>query len=123
MSGFSQSFDEDPLSYSIEEHDEGGRRVVRLSGEMDLRASTDLRETLLKGLTEGSGSIVLDLAELSFIDSTIISVLIMARKRADAAEGRVELQNVPARIQRILAITGIDTLFPVAESAPAPDAQ
>jgi anti-sigma B factor antagonist len=102
----------DPLMYEIH-HEQGSvPPCLRLSGEMDLRAASDLREHLLRALAEGHGNLVLDLAELSFIDSTIISVLIMARKRAVTLNGEVRLRNVPGRIQRILTITGIDSLFP-----------
>ena len=109
---FTPPYEDDPVSFEITAETDGPMPVLLLAGEMDLRAATDLREALLKTLTEGNGSVLLDLGDLSFIDSTIISVLIMARKRADQSNGEVRLRNVPGRIQRILAITGIDSLFP-----------
>ncbi|HLI43190.1 MAG TPA: STAS domain-containing protein [Acidimicrobiales bacterium] len=111
-------FGGEPLMFEIH-HEQGSvPPCLRLSGEMDLRAATDLREELLKALAEGHGNVVLDLAELSFIDSTIISVLIMARKRAGTLDGEVRLRNVPGRIQRILTITGIDSLFSTDDAVP-----
>ncbi len=113
MTSFTPAYEDEPVMFEIVRDPDALPPLLRLSGEMDLRAAPELREALLKALADGQGSVLLDLAELSFIDSTIISVLIMARKRADTSDGEVRLRAVPGRIQRILAITGIDSLFPV----------
>jgi anti-sigma B factor antagonist len=111
------AYEDEPVTFDIERDPDTKPPLLRLSGEMDLRAATDLREALLKALADGEGTVLLDLENLSFIDSTIISVLIMARKRADTSNGEVRLRNVPGRIQRILVITGIDSLFPVDDAS------
>lgn len=110
---FPPSYEDDPVSFEIVAEDEGKPPLLRLVGEMDLRAAADLREALLRALSDGGGSVRLDLAGLTFIDSTIISVLIMARKRAETEGGDVILRSVPHRVARILSITGIDSLFPI----------
>lgn len=112
MTDFTPHYEDDSLAFEITREPETTPPLVSLIGEMDLRAAADLREALLKALADGDGTVVLDMSELTFIDSTIISVLIMARKRADASGGEVRMRAVPARVQRILAITGIDSLFP-----------
>ena len=119
MTTFTSPHEDDPIIFEMVLENDYGPPLVRLKGEMDLRAAPDLREVLLKALTEGPGSVVLDLSDLSFIDSTIISVLIMARKRASALHGEVRLRNVPNRIHRVLAITGIDSLFPTDDTPEA----
>ncbi|HET9091578.1 MAG TPA: STAS domain-containing protein [Acidimicrobiales bacterium] len=115
MTTFTPAYEDDPVTFEIARSDEGSLPVLSLGGEMDLRAATELREALLKALADGGGTVLLDLKGLSFIDSTIISVLIMARKRADTSAGEVRVRNVPSRIERILSITGIDSLFPVVD--------
>lgn len=104
--------EEASAGFSIRRQPGGEVPLVTLSGELDLRAATELREALLQAVAESDGTILLDMAELTFIDSTIISVLIMTKKRAEANGGIVRLRNVPDRVQRIFAITGIDELFP-----------
>jgi anti-sigma B factor antagonist len=121
MTNYSPVYDDDPIAFEIIREPDVSPPCLRLNGEMDLRAATDLREALLNALTEGSGTILLDLEKLTFIDSTIISVLIMARKRADSANGEVRLRNLPSRIQRILSITGIESLFPIEPGSGAGD--
>lgn len=115
MTDFTPSYEDDPVSYTIEYEPTADPPTLRLGGEMDLRAASDLREALVTALADGNGSVLLDMARLSFIDSTIISVLVMARKRADLNHGVVHLRSVPERIERILALTGIESLFAVAK--------
>ncbi|MGH9298571.1 MAG: STAS domain-containing protein [Acidimicrobiales bacterium] len=100
-----------PPGFSIEREEGTAIPTLRLIGEMDLRAATELREALVVALADGEGSVALELGELTFLDSTIISVLIMAKKRAETTSGEVRLLKLPRRIQRILAITGIESLF------------
>lgn len=112
MSGFPPHYEDDAVAFGIVRKEGATPPLLALSGEMDLRAAAELREALLKALADGEGRVVLDMSELTFIDSTTISVLIMARKRADAAGGEVTVRGVPDRVQRIFTITGIDSLFP-----------
>jgi anti-sigma B factor antagonist len=109
---------DEPKGYSIEREPEDGTARLKLSGEMDLRAAGDLRDALLHALGEGDGSVSLDMGGLTFLDSTIISVLIMARKRASTAGGEVRLCAVPRRVERILTITGIESLFTIVGASP-----
>ncbi len=107
--------EEEPAGFTISLRTRGLVPEVLLRGELDLRAAAELRETLLEVLSQPGGSVLLDMTELVFLDSTIISVLIMAKKRAETAGGLIRLRNVPARVQRIFAITGIEELFSVEE--------
>ena len=121
MTGLLPPYEDEPPGYAIEYAADADPPRIRLAGEMDLRAASDLREALLTALSDGGGSVLLDMAGLSFIDSTIISVLVMARKRADLNHGVVYLTSVPERIGRILALTGIDSLFALADEAEGAD--
>lgn len=95
-----------PLSVTREEaHDE---IRLRVSGELDLRTS----DILLEALTSPADRrIALDLSELSFIDSTGLSVLIAARKQGAI----IVLRNPPPQMQKLLSITGLQGEFPVVD--------
>ncbi len=107
---------EEPVGYSIRRRDGADPPELALEGELDLRAASELREALLEALSESGGHVALDMTALSFLDSTIISVLIMAKKRAEAAGGEVRLRNVSDRVKRTFSITGITELFSIEES-------
>jgi anti-anti-sigma factor len=80
-------------------------RGLRLIGELDMATVPELR-TALALLPEGS--LTLDLAELSFIDSTGLHAIV---KYADGLNGSgpLVLENAPARIRRVFEITHLDS--------------
>jgi anti-sigma B factor antagonist len=59
--------------------------------------------------------VVIDLAEVTFIDSTALGVLIGLRNSAQEINKQVILANVPRRVRRILALTGLDVVFGVGD--------
>jgi anti-anti-sigma factor len=81
---------------------EGGVPGFRLVGELDLASAPTLTDAL--GELETNGSIVLDLQELTFIDSSGIHAIFT---QALAREGQLVLANPSAEIVRTLEIMGI----------------
>jgi anti-anti-sigma factor len=81
---------------------EDGVAGFRLVGELDLSTAPTLTEAL--GELEADGSIVLDLQELTFIDSSGIHAIFT---QAVAREGQLVLTNPSAEIVRTLEIMGI----------------
>jgi anti-sigma B factor antagonist len=98
-----------------------GRAVISLEGELDLATAPQLRERLVALAERDDTDIVLDLTDLNFVDSTGLSVLVMALNRSRAAGRSITLRNPSASVMRILEITGLDSVFRV-ESASVPTA-
>jgi anti-sigma B factor antagonist len=97
-----------------------GGVVVELSGELDLATAPRLRDRLAL-LSDGEDQITLDLTRLDFIDSTGLSVLVMAYTRAQSSGGAVVMRNPSSAVLRIFEITGLTTLFTiVADGDPVP---
>ena len=88
--------------------------VVRLIGEVDLATAPGLRDTLAE-VPAGSAIVVVDLSEVTFLDSSGLSVLVSAWKRLSEAEGDGSLRLVVNRpaIQRVLDVTGLAHVFGV----------
>ena len=115
MSGGSDSVREDPVS-GIERN--GDAVVVQLAGELDLFNALDVREALL-GCTEQSPErLVVDLAEVKFIDSTALGVLIEARTRTENRKSFM-LAAPGLETRRALEISGLDKHFSVHETVDA----
>jgi anti-anti-sigma factor len=84
---------------------------VELSGEFDLAAEAPLIEAVDGLARAGTGSVVLDLGEVSFIDSSGVRALLkLHRDHGD----RVRLGTMSPAAQRVLRIAGLYTLFDVA---------
>lgn len=80
---------------------------VMLSGELDLAAVPAVRRRLLDGLERASGSLLVDLSEVTFMDSVGLGALLMAARRCHERGMHVVLTAVPRRIYRLLEITGL----------------
>jgi anti-anti-sigma factor len=112
VSGGTDSVREDPVS-GIERN--GDAVVVHLAGELDLYNAHEVREALL-GCTEQSPErLVVDLAEVKFIDSTALGVLIEARTRTENRKSFM-LAAPGLETRRALEISGLDKHFSVHES-------
>lgn len=93
----------------------GGAVVVRLAGELDLHNADRVREAVLDGVGRGPERLVVDLQEVTFIDSTTLGILV---------EGRSKLQNRRAfllaapvlDVVRALEVSGLDRHFSVHET-------
>jgi anti-anti-sigma factor len=89
----------------------GQTATLRLNGELDVATAPGLRDSVVQLISEGRTELLFDCANLEFIDSTGLGVLIGARARCLAANGSVSLTGVKPALQRLLAVTGIESLF------------
>ena len=90
----------------------GAVHTLRLSGDLDL-ATTNRVEAELKRVEAGDArTIVIDLSDLTFINSTGVHLLVDAslRSRADAT-GLTLLRGSPT-VQRVLQICGVEPALP-----------
>lgn len=93
----------------------GSAVVVRLAGELDLYNAHVVRAALLESAEDAPERLVIDLTDVSFIDSTALGVLIEARTRL--ANRRAFLLASPGlETKRALEVSGLDRHFTVHDS-------
>lgn len=95
------------------------RVTLRLSGEIDMQTAPLFREAALCATRQFSTALHLDMAEVAFMDSTGVGVLVEARRRIDLEGGRLTVVNPSRQVLRVLEVTGIDRLFEI-ERTPRP---
>jgi anti-sigma B factor antagonist len=94
-----------------------GAVIVSLAGELDLYNAEQVRSALLDACTGGPEVLVVDLGEVTFIDSTALGVLIEARSRlADRKGFRLAAPGLETR--RALEVSGLDKHFLVHDTVP-----
>lgn len=99
-------------SLSLDTRHEGARTVVSLNGDLDLATVPGLCDTALSELgNPDCHLLVLDLAQLTFIDSTGLGCFIDLRNQARSAGKSVELASVPATARRTFHIAGLAEVF------------
>ncbi|MDB1086118.1 STAS domain-containing protein [Streptomyces sp. ACA25] len=96
--------------------------VLEITGDLDHRNAAHLRRSV-ESLALGQGQLlVLDLARLTFCDSSGITAFLFARNRAKAARADIALAAVPPNTARVFGIIGLDQIFvryPDADAATA----
>jgi anti-sigma B factor antagonist len=92
---------------------DGNAFVVSLTGEVDLHTAPELERALDGVMALGCTSAVVDLADVSFIDSTTLSVLLRTHTRLRELGGRLVVVASDRRILRTLELTGLDRLLPI----------
>jgi anti-sigma B factor antagonist len=87
------------------------RASIELHGEFDVANADDLRTELNRHLDDGRRVIRVDAGGVEFMDSTAVGELITANERCVAEHGSLILTNVPARVRRLLTVTGLDRVL------------
>jgi anti-sigma B factor antagonist len=96
------------------ERNDSGLAVLTISGEHDLSTAPNLRRRLNNLLDEGTTTVI-DLSPATFIDSSILGVILDGRRRA-AASGigfAVVHTNGADAVDRVLEVTGLRAELPV----------
>jgi anti-sigma B factor antagonist len=93
-----------------------GTYVVELAGEFDHYSGPQFERTVLEAIGRGALDIVVDLSEVTFVDSTTIGILMRTRKRLTALQGRLLLVCRDKNILRLLNMTTLNRLFEVHQS-------
>ncbi|MDI9590773.1 MAG: STAS domain-containing protein [Acidobacteriota bacterium] len=85
-----------------------GARVVSATGEVDVSCASDLREAIDTALATGDvRRLDVNLAEVPYIDSTGIGVLVGSAQRASEAGVRFGVLNPQRNVRRVLDMLGI----------------
>jgi len=97
-----------------------GVAVVTLDGRIVLgEESTSLREKLKSMLAEGKKKIVLNMANIKYIDSSGLGTLVAAHVSAKAQGASVRLCNLGEKFHEVLQLTKLLTVFDVYDTEAA----
>jgi anti-anti-sigma factor len=90
---------------------EAGRQVVAVAGELDAHSAEVLQGPLME-LTHAPGArVVVDVSDVSFLDSSGLRVLILAHKEVTGQGGEFCLRGASGAVDRILAAAGLSDYF------------
>jgi len=92
---------------------EGSTGTLLLSGELDASSAPQVDEAVDQLIAGGAGELLIDLGEVTFIDSSGLRSLIRARKNLGNSDV-VRLRNPQVGTVRLLEITGLTDQFPIA---------
>lgn len=105
--------------FHIEQRASATSPVIAVSGEIDVATAPQLRECLHRVIAQGEATVVLDLLDVTFLDSTALGVLVGALKRCRELGGELNIVVADPRIVKIFEITGLTNVFTIADSLQA----
>lgn len=98
--------------------------VVAVSGEIDIASAPRLKRQLIELAHGAPTAIVIDMSDVSFMDSTGLVVLSLSRKQLEHNGGKLILAGLQPQILRLLQLAGLDDVFSIVSTRPQalPDA-
>jgi anti-sigma B factor antagonist len=85
--------------------------IIRLKGRLDLVSGADVRQRLAETIDGGRRHIVIDLAEVPFIDSSGLAALISGLKSARLAGGDLRIAQAASQARVVLELTRLDRVL------------
>ncbi|MGV4987744.1 STAS domain-containing protein [Streptomyces sp. NPDC001709] len=107
------------VAFNVTGVEQGEWAVLRVSGELDLMTSPVLRQRVHDVVAEGHHSLVVDLSDVFFCDSSGVGVLVAARRLIRSCQGRLRLilpdrgADDGSHVNRVLGALGVRRLFDV----------
>ena len=106
------------MAFSVSAGGSGSERVLQVSGELDIASAGELRSAGEAALNDSACTALrLDLAEVSFMDSTGLGVLIGLRNSAEAGRKDLVIANPSPTVSRLLDLSGLLGVFRVEPTA------
>ena len=105
----------------VETVEEGGLVRLLLRGELDLSTVSKVEEELRRAEASEPPLLVLDLTELTFLDSTGLRLIVTADRRARDQGRRLAVVKGPDAVQRVFTITRLDERLEMVEPGADPN--
>ncbi len=90
----------------IEKTQEGDIVVLKVSGQLTSSTSPEL-ETAINAVLETESNLVLDFAELSFLASSGLRVILSTQKKINVKDGALVIRNVNKIVMEVFEMTGL----------------
>jgi anti-anti-sigma factor len=96
----------------IRAYPDGSAITVALAGEFDLVAADPVREALTFAISEARQRLIVDLSEVTFIDSSGLHVLLAVHRLCRDAESTLTIRPGPPNVQRVFELTDLARRLP-----------
>ena len=90
-----------------------GFTVVAIAGEIDLNSSPQMRKAFGELIDKGTTKVIVDLKQVSYIDSSGLATLIEVMQKIKKNRGAMSLVNMSDKIRNLFEITKLDKLFSI----------
>jgi anti-sigma B factor antagonist len=99
------------IPFDLVRMDVDGHPVLVVYGEVDALTSPRVHEALSALIAAGHLRVLVDLANVSFIDSSGLTALVVAHRHLDEINGELQIVAVPEPVAHLFSVTGLDERF------------
>jgi len=103
----------------IEPSQQDGAAVLSVAGDVDAANAHLLREAVIAAIESGAPVLVVDLAQVGYVDSVGLGTLVVSLKRAAEQRTALRLIVTSPQIEKVLKITGLLTVFDIYSDQPS----
>jgi anti-sigma B factor antagonist len=96
-----------PPDLTIRRETEGGACTLRLSGELDLASAGVLDTAIAELCADGVGTIVLEMGDLQFMDSTGLRSLLVGQELCAVNGHELLIGTLSPQVQRLFEVSGV----------------
>ena len=109
----------EPYSIRVDSH--GGMTTISLGGEIDVAAGRSVRAAVADSILVDPrpDRLVIDLTDTTFMDSTGLNALVLARHAARFVGAVLEVTSGPPTVMRVLEISGLQRFLNVRSPPPS----
>src|SRR5215213_4491766 len=104
------------MAYTLEHDPIDAGHMITITGELDIAATPELSTVLLIAAGSPGSLVVLDLAEVEFVDSTALGTLLKAGDEIEAAGKRLRVVCAGGPVRRLLEMTNLTNRFSLSPS-------
>jgi anti-sigma B factor antagonist len=108
------------LDLKVEDTDAG--HIIYVRGELDLASAPQLSEALTAPSRDSARPVLLDLSEVTFIDSSALRALVLAGRELAGAGRTLQIGPRSEMVTRVLSMTSLDQQTDAFEVLPVNDA-
>jgi len=90
---------------------DGNQLTIAIKGRFDFAKHQEFRDAYERGCKPNS--VVVDLKEATYIDSSALGMLLLLRDHAGGDEGEIKVVNCSQDVRKTLAISNFDKLFDI----------
>ena len=101
------------MAIQVTREDIDGAVVLALEGSVDIYTSTELRGELKVALDAQTPKLVVDMAGVTFVDSSGLATLIEALQRIKRYDGSLALCNLSKNVRGVFELANLDSIFDI----------
>ena len=103
-----QSYPENVIK-AVRHHDQDV--IMELAGEIDMKCSAKIKDKFKEIFLQKPHSVIVDMTEVSFMDSSGLAVLVGALKRSRINNSELKLAGLTKEVRDIFEICRLETIF------------